>query len=101
MSVVHCSVIWEFDFDRVGCYGDSGVPTVKKWLVLPVSAIEGETVGGEGPSAAVETCMLVFTLLLVCSVSGSTLLLLGVPPFQGFEGVPSLGRSGVGRSGRL
>ena len=79
----------------------SGVPTAKKWLVLPTSAIDGETVGGEGPSAAVETCMLVFTLLLVCFVSGSTLLLLGVPPFQGFEGVPSVVRSVVGRWGRL
>ena len=62
-----------------------GVPTAKKWLVLPVSTMVGETGGGEGPSAAVETCVLVITVLLVCFVSFSTLLMLGVPLFQGLD----------------
>ena len=51
-----------------------GVPTAKKWLVLPVSTMAGETDGGEGPSAAVEICVLVITVLLVCFVCVSTLL---------------------------
>ena len=78
-----------------------GVPTAKKWLVLPVSTMVGETGGGEGPSAAVEICLLVITVLLVCFVSVSTLLMLGVPLFQEVEASSVLVRSAWGRSGRL
>ena len=78
-----------------------GVPTAKKWLVLPVLTMAGETDGGEGPSAAVEICVLVITVLLVCFVSVSTLLLLGVPLFQGLVASSVLLRSDWGRSGRL